>query len=106
MINRYSMGWIPDYPDFRDYTEETEEVKEILEPSGLLLLMVEKKSGKTKSFLASLDLREWCCLSKTRAGSAPALLRRESVSSNITRENPLAGTSTLRGFFSKKSHET
>ena len=35
MINKYSMGWIPDYPDFRDYTEETEEVKEILKPSGL-----------------------------------------------------------------------
>ena len=60
MINRYSMGWIPDYPDFRDYTEETEEVKEILKPSGLLLPAARKKSPKAKPLPASVDLREWC----------------------------------------------
>jgi C1A family cysteine protease len=54
------MGWIPDYPDFRDYTEETEEVKEILKPSGLPLRAPRKKSPKSKSLPAFVDLREWC----------------------------------------------
>jgi C1A family cysteine protease len=60
MINKYSLGWIPDYPDFRDYTEETKEVKEILKPSGLPMAAAGKRQGKAKSLPASVDLRQWC----------------------------------------------
>jgi len=60
MLNKYAMGWIPDYPDFRDYTEDTEEVKEILKPSGLPHPTAGKKARKLPSLPASVDLREWC----------------------------------------------
>jgi C1A family cysteine protease len=60
MINKYSLGWIPDYPDFRDYTEETKEVKEILKRSGLSSPAAGKKPQKAKSLPASMDLRQWC----------------------------------------------
>jgi len=60
MINKHSMGWIPDYPDFRDFTEETIEVREILKPSGLPFSAAGKKPQKAKSLLVSVDLRQWC----------------------------------------------
>jgi C1A family cysteine protease len=60
MMNKYAMGWIPDYPDFRDYTEDTEEVKEILKPSGLPFPAAGKKLPKAKSLPATVDLRPWC----------------------------------------------
>lgn len=51
-IEKFGMGWLPDYPDFRDYTEEHEDVNKILTPTGLI--------KAAKSLPAAVDLRQWC----------------------------------------------
>ena len=51
-IEKFGMGWLPDYPDFRDYTEEHEDVSNILTPTGLI--------KAAKSLPAAVDLRQWC----------------------------------------------
>lgn len=51
-IEKFGMGWLPDYPDFRDYTEEHEDVNNILTPTGLI--------KAAKSLPAAVDLRAWC----------------------------------------------
>ncbi|MEK6678136.1 MAG: C1 family peptidase [Nitrospirota bacterium] len=51
-IEKFGMGWLPDYPDFRDYTEEHEDVNKILTPTGLI--------KAAKSLPAAVDLRAWC----------------------------------------------
>lgn len=52
MIEKFGMGWLPDYPDFRDWTEGHEEVNKIIAPTGVL-----KAKAKIP---ASVDLRAWC----------------------------------------------
>ena len=51
-IEKFGMGWLPDYPDFRDYTEEHEDVNKILAPTGVI--------KAAKSLPAAVDLRAWC----------------------------------------------
>ncbi len=55
-IQKFGMGWIPDYPDFRDYTLEnieTVELEKLLSPIGL--------DRVDASILpATADLRKWC----------------------------------------------
>jgi C1A family cysteine protease len=51
-IEKFGMGWLPDYPDFRDYTEEHEDVNKILMPTGVI--------KAAKSLPAAVDLRAWC----------------------------------------------
>src|SRR4030066_1870446 len=51
-IEKFGMGWLPDYPDFRDYTEEHEDVSNILTPTGLI--------KAAKSLPSAVDLRQWC----------------------------------------------
>lgn len=51
-IEKFGMGWLPDYPDFRDYTEEHEDVNKILTPTGVI--------KAAKSLPAAIDLRAWC----------------------------------------------
>lgn len=51
-IEKFGMGWLPDYPDFRDYTEEHEDVNKILTPTGVI--------KAAKSLPAAVDLRAWC----------------------------------------------
>lgn len=52
IIEKFGMGWLPDYPDFRDYTEEHEDVNKILTPTGVI--------KAAKSLPAAVDLRAWC----------------------------------------------
>lgn len=52
IIEKFGMGWLPDYPDFRDYTEEHEDVNKILTPTGVI--------KAAKSLPAAIDLRAWC----------------------------------------------
>ncbi|MBI5026381.1 MAG: cysteine protease, partial [Nitrospirae bacterium] len=52
-VEKFGMGWLPDYPDFRDYTEEQEEINKILTPTRIL---------KAVKIPASVDLRAWCSL--------------------------------------------
>ena len=51
IVEKFGMGWLPDYPDFRDYTQEHEKVSKILAPTGVT---------KAVSLPASVDLRQWC----------------------------------------------
>jgi len=65
-IQKFGMGWLPDYPDFRDYTVEHNEVASRLKVLGqkdsvkaMLSKVGVAKRAKT-SLPASVDLQEWC----------------------------------------------
>jgi len=51
-IEKYGMGWLPDYPDFRDYTPEHATIKPMLTKAKAATLL--------KSVPTSVDLRAWC----------------------------------------------
>jgi len=52
-IEKFGLGWLPDYPDFRDYTVEQEEVKNMLSKAG-----ADKPAQITLPLVT--DLRAWC----------------------------------------------
>lgn len=65
-IQKFRMGWLPDYPDFRDYTVEHNEVASRLKVLGqkysvkaMLSKVGVAKRAKT-SLPDSVDLKEWC----------------------------------------------
>jgi len=65
-IQKFRMGWLPDYPDFRDYTVEHSEVASRLKALGqkysvkaMLSKVGVAKRAKT-SLPDSVDLKEWC----------------------------------------------
>ena len=65
-IQKFAMGWLPDYPDFRDYTVEHNEVASRLKAlgqkdsvKGMLSKVGVAKRPKT-SLPDSVDLKEWC----------------------------------------------
>jgi C1A family cysteine protease len=66
MIERYGMGWLPDYPDFRDYTAEYDEVSpklKLLGQKDSVKAMLQKAgiAGPARVRLpASVDLWPWC----------------------------------------------
>jgi C1A family cysteine protease len=65
MIEKWGMGWLPDYPDFRDHTVEHAEVPTKLKSLGQrdsVKAMLEAV-GVTKpavKLATSVDLRPWC----------------------------------------------
>ena len=52
-IEKFGLGWLPDYPDFRDYTVEQKAVKTMLTPTGVV-------KSNAPSLPANVDLRAWC----------------------------------------------
>jgi len=52
MIERYGMGWLPDYPDFRDYTPQHATIAPMLKKARV--------AESPKSLPASVDVRAWC----------------------------------------------
>ena len=65
-IQKFRMGWLPDYPDFRDYTVEHNQVASRLKALGqkesvkaMLSKVGVAKRPKT-SLPDSVDLKEWC----------------------------------------------
>ncbi len=52
MIERYGMGWLPDYPDFRDYTPVHATIAPMLKKARV--------AESPKSLPASVDVRAWC----------------------------------------------
>ena len=65
-MDRFGMGWLPDYPDFRDYTPEASSISPRLKRLGQqkpikAMLTAVGVMGKTRLRLpATVDLREWC----------------------------------------------
>jgi C1A family cysteine protease len=65
-IQKFGMGWLPDYPDFRDYTVEHNKVASSLKALGQkdsVKAMLSKVgvAKRTKTSLPdSVDLKEWC----------------------------------------------
>jgi C1A family cysteine protease len=65
-IEKFGMGWLPDYPDFRDYTAEHDKVTSSLKQLGQKdsVKAMLTKVGVTKTtkltLPASEDLRAWC----------------------------------------------
>lgn len=66
MIEKFGMGWLPDYPDFRDYSIEYDEVTPKLKLLGqtdsvkVMLTKVGVAEPKKVSLPVSVDLRAWC----------------------------------------------
>lgn len=66
VVEKFGMGWLPDYPDFRDYSVERDEVSTRLKQFGqkdsvramLMKVGVEKPAKVTLP--PSKDLRGWC----------------------------------------------
>ncbi|MCG6944820.1 MAG: cysteine protease [Deltaproteobacteria bacterium] len=65
-IQKFGMGWLPDYPDFRDYTVEHNQVASRLKALGqkasvkAMLSKVGVAKRAKMSLPASVDLKEWC----------------------------------------------
>jgi C1A family cysteine protease len=65
-IQKFGMGWLPDYPDFRDYTVEHNQVASRLKALGqkasvkAMLSKVGVAKRAKMSLPASADLKEWC----------------------------------------------
>ena len=65
-IQKFGMGWLPDYPDFRDYTVEHNQVASKLKVLGqkdsvkAMLSKVGVAKRPKKSLPDSVDLKEWC----------------------------------------------
>ena len=65
-IQKFGMGWLPDYPDFRDYTVEHNQVASKLKALGqkdsvkAMLSKVGVAKRAKATLPESVDLKEWC----------------------------------------------
>ena len=65
-IQKFGMGWLPDYPDFRDYTVEHNQVASRLKALGqkdsvkAMLSKVGVAKRAKATLPESVDLKEWC----------------------------------------------
>ena len=65
-IQKFGMGWLPDYPDFRDYTVEHNQVASKLKVLGqkdsvkAMLSKVGVAKRAKATLPESVDLKEWC----------------------------------------------
>ena len=65
-MERFGLGWLPDYPDFRDYTPEVDTVPPRLKAVGqgdsikAMLTTVGVVGRPRLSLPTTVDLRPWC----------------------------------------------
>ncbi len=65
-VEKFGMGWLPDYPDFRDYSVERDEVSTRLKKLGqkdsvkAMLMKVGVGKPAKAALPSSWDLRGWC----------------------------------------------
>jgi len=65
MLEKFGMGWLPDYPDFRDYTINHDEVSPRLLKLGQkvtlkkMLTKIGVKNPAKVSIPVSVNLQEW-----------------------------------------------